>query len=96
MAPTPNLWPTSLLSPPQLLPYTPLRAPSPHIQTLPVPPANSHPWPSLRLQGHTLATDLPMEVWGGELSKSLEGSGLGMIENSRIQGAPGAVWKERL
>lgn len=91
MAPTPNLWPTSLLSPPQLLPSTPLRAPSPHIQTLPVAPANSHPWPSLRLQGHTLPANLPVEVWGEELSKFLEGSRFGMTENSRIQGGPGAV-----
>lgn len=68
MAPTPNLRATSLLSPLQLLPSTPLRAPSSHIQTLPVPPANSHPWPSLRLQGHTLAANLPVEVWAGELS----------------------------
>lgn len=48
---------------------------SPHIQTLPVPPANSHPWPSLRLQGTHWLQICPWKS-GGELSKSLEGSRL--------------------
>lgn len=47
-------------------------------------PSKQPPLATPRLQGHTLPANLPVEVWGGELSKFLEGCRLGMIENSRI------------